>query len=333
MPPAAPSQDTDPGRASAAVAPVDRYIARLYRSVLAVPPADYRAFALERLSQVIPYDAAIWASGSIERLRFHTVTMVGLPADFPARLEATHQINPLFARILANLDEPIDMESVLPDADYHRSELYRRVFQPLGIERILATAHLDRRSGLYSLVTLYRKDPAARYSAEEKDAQRRMTFHLFNASSHAFFVQQLRHDERPPASGAAVVDALGVFHEANPRLLDVLDKHYPQREKPQSLPFALPRPDATTLVGALAVRCQPLGDLFLLHVWEAGPLDRLTAREREIVYAVAQGLSFKQAARKIGVAPSTVANHLYRVYRKLGVSSRTELASLVYPET
>jgi DNA-binding CsgD family transcriptional regulator len=47
--------------------------------------------------------------------------------------------------------------------------------------------------------------------------------------------------------------------------------------------------------------------------------------------AVSQGLSFKQAARKIGVAPSTVANHLYRVYRKLGVQSRTELAAVVHP--
>ena len=31
------------------------------------------------------------------------------------------------------------------------------------------------------------------------------------------------------------------------------------------------------------------------------------------------------------MAPSTVANHLYRIYRKLGVNSRSELADLVYP--
>jgi DNA-binding NarL/FixJ family response regulator len=83
----------------------------------------------------------------------------------------------------------------------------------------------------------------------------------------------------------------------------------------------------------LCVRAEPLGDVFLVYLWPAGPLDRLTQREREIVYAVAQGLSFKQAAKKIGVAPSTVANHLYRVYRKLGVYSRTELAALVYPDS
>jgi len=77
---------------------------------------------------------------------------------------------------------------------------------------------------------------------------------------------------------------------------------------------------------------ETMGDLFVVHLWPAGPLDRLTAREREIVLAVAHGLSFKQAARKIGVAPSTVANHLYRIYRKLNVNSRTELANLVHVE-
>jgi transcriptional regulator, LuxR family len=51
-----------------------------------------------------------------------------------------------------------------------------------------------------------------------------------------------------------------------------------------------------------------------------------------VVATVVRGLSFKQAARLLGVAPSTVANHLYRVYRKLGINSRTELAQMAVPD-
>src|SRR3546814_10425227 len=104
----------------------------------------------------------------------------------------------------------------------------------------------------------------------------------------------------------------------------------PEREG-QRLPFPVPAPGTTGTQGELMVRCEQLGELFLIILWPAGPLDRLTAREREIVYCVAQGLSFKQAAKKIGVAPSTVANHLYRVYRKLGRSEEhtSELQSLM----
>lgn len=48
----------------------------------------------------------------------------------------------------------------------------------------------------------------------------------------------------------------------------------------------------------------------------------LTAREREIVALLEQGLLNKEISRKLGLALSTVKNHLHRVYEKLEVDSR-----------
>lgn len=315
--------------------PVDALIARLYRNALAVPQEQFRHWALQQVQQVIPCDGALWGSGMAAQMCFHTSTVVGLPADFPQRLEATTAINPLPRHILQHLDQPVDMESVLDDSAFHASPIYRQTFGPLGIERILATGHLDPRSGLYSLVTLYRKDPAQRFTGIEKARQQRIAFHLFSAASHSFFLHQLRDADTRDGRGAAVVDAHGVFHESQPRFHDLLDEHLPGSRTGLGLPFPVPPAGSGTTRGPLSIRCEPFGDdrgeLFVLQIWKSGPLDRLTVRERQVVTAVAQGLSFKQAARKIGVAPSTVANHLYRVYRKLGVSSRTELAALVHP--
>jgi DNA-binding CsgD family transcriptional regulator len=310
---------------------VDRLIARLYRSALTVSAEGFRAWALQQLQSVVPCDGALWGSGVTSYMRFHTVTVAGLPPEFPHVLESTTSINPLLPRILQNLDTPVDMASVLPDKAFFSSEIYARAFKPYGITRILSTGHLDPRSGLYSLVTLYRRDRDNPFTESEKAIQKRLTYHLFNAASHAFFLHLARtHAERPAGAGAAVVDASGAYHEATVHFLDLLDERYPQRD-PHKLPLAIPAPGQTVAEQDLMVRCEPLGDLLLLTIWPAGPLDRLTSREREIVFSIAQGLSFKQAARKIGVAPSTVANHLYRVYRKLGVYSRTELAALVHP--
>ncbi|MES0874550.1 helix-turn-helix transcriptional regulator [Sinimarinibacterium thermocellulolyticum] len=309
---------------------VDRLIARLYRSALSVSAEGYRAWALRQLQTVLPCDGALWGSGVASHMRFHSVTVIGLPPEFPQVLEATTAINPLIPRILQNLDTPVDMSSVLPDKAFFSSEIYARAFKPYGITRILSTGHLDPRSGLYSLLTLYRRDREQRFSEIEKTTQKRLTFHLFNAASHAFFLHLAKtHAERPAGAGAAVVDASGAYHEATVQFLDLLDERYPQRD-PQRLPWPIPAAGQTAAERDLMVRCEPLGDLFLLTIWPAGPLDRLTSREREIVFCIAQGLSFKEAAKKIGVAPSTVANHLYRVYRKLGVYSRTELAALVH---
>jgi DNA-binding CsgD family transcriptional regulator len=312
--------------------PVDPFIAGLYRSGVSVSAEQFRPWALQQLAKVVPCDGALWGSGTSTQWKFHTVTVMGLPPEFPRVLEQTTRINPIIPRILQNLDTPVDMASVISDDEFFSSEIYRRAFAPFGISRILSTAHLDRRSGLYSLVTLYRKAREALYSDADKARQKRATYHLFNAASHAFFLHVMRTLQgRPTGSVSAVCDREGTFHEAQPGFLDLIEERFPSRKVSEGLPFAVPPPGAPTAVQDLMVESRPLADLFLVTAWRAGPLDRLTLREREIVTCVAQGLSFKQAAKKVGVAPSTVANHLYRVYRKLGVYSRTELAALVYP--
>jgi DNA-binding NarL/FixJ family response regulator len=56
---------------------------------------------------------------------------------------------------------------------------------------------------------------------------------------------------------------------------------------------------------------------------ENGHTDELTAREREILTAVARGLSNKAISQELWVTEQTVKFHLTNVYRKLGVPSRT----------
>jgi DNA-binding NarL/FixJ family response regulator len=51
----------------------------------------------------------------------------------------------------------------------------------------------------------------------------------------------------------------------------------------------------------------------------------LTNREQEIVPFVAQGLTNKEISSELGLSEHTVKNHLFRIYEKLGISSRVEL--------
>lgn len=56
----------------------------------------------------------------------------------------------------------------------------------------------------------------------------------------------------------------------------------------------------------------------------------LTSREREILDRVATGRSNKQIAAEFWLSEQTIKYHLTNVYRKLGVSSRTEAARFAY---
>lgn len=51
----------------------------------------------------------------------------------------------------------------------------------------------------------------------------------------------------------------------------------------------------------------------------------LSRRERQVAEAYAGGLSYRQIAASLCVAPTTVRTHLSTIYRKLGVSSKLEL--------
>ncbi len=53
------------------------------------------------------------------------------------------------------------------------------------------------------------------------------------------------------------------------------------------------------------------------------PLGTMTAREREVLSLMSEGLSNKEIALRLRISPKTVEKVLTGIYRKLGVSSRT----------
>jgi two-component system, NarL family, nitrate/nitrite response regulator NarL len=56
-------------------------------------------------------------------------------------------------------------------------------------------------------------------------------------------------------------------------------------------------------------------------------LPQLTAREREILALVEEGLSNKQIARRLSIEVQTVKNHVHNLLDELGLHTRTEAAA------
>ena len=61
-------------------------------------------------------------------------------------------------------------------------------------------------------------------------------------------------------------------------------------------------------------------------------LNILSARQREILQLVKDGLSNAQIAKSLFLTESTVKQHLRSAYKALGVSNRTEAANLIADE-
>jgi DNA-binding CsgD family transcriptional regulator len=137
----------------------------------------------------------------------------------------------------------------------------------------------------------------------------------------------------PDAAIAHLTDALMVQREVEDRdgarrSLEALRDAFiatGQLERTQRLEAALARGDeGLQEAAALALRGRGTRRQDREHGW-AG----LTGAEAEVAELAAAGVSNPQIAERLYMSRSTVKTHLARVYTKLGVGNRTELAAAI----
>lgn len=63
----------------------------------------------------------------------------------------------------------------------------------------------------------------------------------------------------------------------------------------------------------------------MVRAVDANGLSLLSKREMDVVRSLAEGLTNREIAERLGLSQHTIKNYLFRVYDKLGVSSRLEL--------
>ena len=71
------------------------------------------------------------------------------------------------------------------------------------------------------------------------------------------------------------------------------------------------------------------GDLSL-YLEKAAKNFSLSEREFDVLKLIADGRSNNEISEKIEVSVSTVKKHIYNIFNKAGVNSRTQLLNLVY---
>ena len=67
------------------------------------------------------------------------------------------------------------------------------------------------------------------------------------------------------------------------------------------------------------------------HSRRSATLDELTPQEARIAGLADEGLSNPEIAARLYISPSTVDYHLKKVFRKLGIRSRTQLHRALAP--
>ncbi len=147
-------------------------------------------------------------------------------------------------------------------------------------------------------------------------------------------------------AGSTGADRLAALAESHPTAAFVMLGGDPAADGPglDSGPVAYLAPDSDATALATAVRAVALGLTVLdpaliathgIHVHSRVPADTimlpgetLTAREREVLELVANGLPNKAIARELGISEHTAKFHVGSLLAKLGAGSRTEAVTI-----
>lgn len=301
---------------------IDCYIENLYRAASDMEPREFLKWALGSLRDVVPFDAVLWARHCRWHYDFEILAKLRMSELTLASKEAT-----LVQSVLANSTSNVDIDSAIPAYGFLVSQLFE-----MDLKVDANPAYGEQDSEPRHTLTLYRKASGSAFSDVDRRYQQQAAFHLLNAISHAQILHPpSTHLSQPAESALAVVNNVGTYDEVQPRFLEMLDSHFPYHDG-TTLPFPLPTKGKVSVINGLCVRHQSQPGCSYIFIWPERALDRLTHRERQVLNAVVHGLSFKKTAQRIGISPSSAANHLYRIYTKLAVSNRSDLAKLVHAD-
>jgi DNA-binding NarL/FixJ family response regulator len=69
-----------------------------------------------------------------------------------------------------------------------------------------------------------------------------------------------------------------------------------------------------------------------MRLHDAKGMELLSKREGEVVHLVSEGLTNRGISVQLGLSEHTVRNYLFRIFEKLGVSTRVELVLYCFQE-
>ena len=139
----------------------------------------------------------------------------------------------------------------------------------------------------------------------------------------------------PLSAGVVVIfcSPHGFIHFTDNAIINILQEEWSEWTPPilpQQFIHKLVYTAGHQYVGkSITARAEVNGNLVVIKV-ALNPIGKLlTPSELKVALCIADGMSYKEAARILDISPATVRNQLHSVYKKTGQSGRSELAKLL----
>lgn len=295
------------------------FVLNLHDASMFLSPAAFQEWALNEIQRLIDFDFAIWGAGDGKRRQLHTATILHQADSLFETWETVKHEDPFANLVIGNTGKT--WSSCQLD-DFHDSRAYREHWGRYEAKQLLSTMEVDPRTELHIFVTLARDTLQQRFSETDAKLKNLITGHLFLAARHNDM-----HNLRSQQAPAALIDSRGLLNAALPEFIALIVDEWGRKAKRQ-LPETVNRAlwkNGHFRNHRIALNAERINHRLLVR---AGvfPEVRLSARELEVAWAYVRGNTHKEVARMLAISPTTVRTHVSRIYQKLDISDKAELA-------
>lgn len=309
---------------------IGNFILDLYRHIGTIPQEAYKAWALDGLKRVLPFDSAFWAEGAefgATIVDAHIHNSVHPANEWLADYAQFKEADPLALAVFENKGTTIYDADLMPREAWLADPLYGPFCRKHQIAYTLCTMDYDPTTTLVEVISIYRADSEHPYTAAEKQRMQFLFPHLLETRRRN--LQANAGQQSPMLDDVAICEASGLLHHAGEQFVVALQNSFPDWHGPFLPPELVSVPGRK---GTSANRCnkmfsdQPTGSFHLICTHEHSTIDTLTPAERRVAKLLVEGLSYQDGAAQLAIGASTFNKHANKVYRKLKVDGRTELA-------
>jgi DNA-binding CsgD family transcriptional regulator len=301
------------------------FLLDLYRSARAEQPHEFQKHALERLRELVEFDFGAWGGGAAEDRQVTDVVMLDQSERLFGEWMEVASEDAYCDLALRRLDHTVTFDDV---PKFRSSFAWNEHWRRFDAQNMVATIMAEPIDGYVSFVGLCNADRSRDFSRRDREIKQLLMPHLSSAL-HLSRDNMLRHASSQD-EGVAIVNGGGWVLASQPPFAALARAEWgsPGPRLPAS--FVEDGLERKSWRGrAIALRIQQLPPYYLLRATPVSPLEALTARERQVAEQFARGLSYKEVAAELHIAPTTVRNHLARIYDKLGLETKSELVRLL----
>jgi DNA-binding CsgD family transcriptional regulator len=313
-------------------------VLKVYRAARELPVGEFQDAALGLVRERLRFNSAVWAQGqNLQKgVAVHSAHLYNEPLEMILDWQRINDLDLVVEKVTRNVGhaQNVNARALYPGRQH---SVMREFSSRYGHQNLLIIGLLlDYVRVGRCWLALYRPDANDQYGHTEVRLLDALAPHLFEALRINRTIGFREHGHAADlelTDDAAIARTDGVLNYCGRGFLELLRREWPSWQGfklPDRFLESLPRDGKHAITrGHLVVAVKAAGDLLFLRVEQSSPLRTLTPRECTAATLYAEGRSYKEIARDMGISPATVRNFLQHTYSKLHVRDKAELARIL----